>query len=96
MTNTPSPHASAPGQPSWFERNVRLIIIGLVVACVLSLVAEVIWHGTFFDEKHPAHFELENTYFYSAGLGFLAFIAVVFLGKLLRPVIKRPEDYYDQ
>ncbi|MDG2015010.1 MAG: hypothetical protein P8J33_16010 [Pirellulaceae bacterium] len=96
MTNTPSDHAPAPDNPSWFERNVSLIIVGLVVACVLSLLAEVIWHSTFFDEKHPAHFKLENTYFYSAGFGFCAFVAVVFLGKLLRPIIKRPEDYYDQ
>ena len=93
---TPTEQNHTNDSPSWFERNVRLICWALVAMCVGSLVAEIIWHGTFFDKKHPAHFPLENIYFYSAAFGFIAFVAVVFLGKTLRLIIQRPEDYYDK
>lgn len=97
MTNaTPKEHSEPNQRPGWLESNVRLICWALVVMCIGSLIAEVIWHGVFFDKKHPAHFPLENVYFYSAALGFIAFVVVVFLGKTLRLIIQRPEDYYDQ
>lgn len=80
---------------SWFERNVSLIIGLLVVACAGTLVAELIF-SPFFDEKHPAHFEIENIFGYQAVIGFAAFVCVVFLGKMLRLFIRREEDYYDE
>ncbi len=81
-------------EPSWFERNVQLIIVGLVVACIGTLIAEWICRP-FFDDHHPAHFPIENVFGFQAAFGFVAFVAVVFLGRLLRLVIKRDEDYYD-
>ena len=90
-------HSHSSEDQSWFERNVGLIIAGLVIACVVSLLAELIWHGRFFDEKHPPHFpSVENIYFYSAAIGFVAFVSVVYLGKLLRVFVQRAEDYYDK
>lgn len=79
---------------SWFERNVNLIIIGLVVACVITLLMQAVF--TMFDEHHPPHFPAyENFFGFQAAFGFVAFVVVVFLGKLLRPIIRRKEDYYD-
>ena len=83
------------GEQSWLERNVSLVIVGLVIACVTTLAAQAIYRPLF-DDHHPAHFEQENIFGYSAIFGFVAFIGVVFLGRCLRLIVKRPEDYYDQ
>ena len=80
--------------PDWIESNVNLIIGGLVLACAATLIAEVICRP-FFDDHHPAHFELENVFGFQAAFGFVAFVVVVFLGRLLRVFIRRDEDYYD-
>jgi uncharacterized membrane protein len=80
--------------PSWFERNVNTIIIGLIVACVLTVLAQLVF--PMFDEHHPPHFpQYENMIGFQAIFGFAAFVIVVFLGKGLRLIIKRKEDYYD-
>ncbi len=82
-----------PGQ-SWLERNVNLVIGGLVIACVGTLIAQ--WaYSPLFDDHHPAHFEPENIFGFEAIFGFAAFVIVVFLGRLLRVFVKRKEDYYD-
>jgi len=80
--------------PSWLERNANLIMIGLVVACGLTLVAQ--WYpGLGFDEHHPAHFQQEKWFGFQAAFGFVAFVVIVFLGRGLRLFVKRPENYYD-
>jgi len=95
MSKDQPENAHSPKDQSWFERNVSLVIGGLVIACIASLLAELIFRP-FFDEHHPAHFELENIFGYQAAIGFIAFICVVFLGKGLRLIVRRPEDYYDK
>ena len=79
-------------EPSWFERpgNVRLLIAALVVSCIALVAADL-----FYENPHP-HFELEKTFGFQAWFGFLAFVIVVFLGRFLRLIVKRPEDYYDR
>ena len=79
---------------SWFERNVNTIIVGLVIACAATLLAHPII-GLGYDEHHPAHFPQETWFGFEAAFGFVAFVAVVFLGRALRLIVKRPEDYYD-
>jgi len=79
---------------SWCERNVNLFIAGLVIACIATLVAQLIF-SPMFDDHHPAHFEIESIFGFEAIFGFVAFVAVVFLGWLLRFFVKRDEDYYD-
>ena len=87
-------------QPSWFERNVSLLIGLLIAVCMGSLAAEFACNflglSPFVDEHHPAHFPLENVFGYQAVIGFVAFICVIYLGKILRLIIRREEDYYDQ
>ena len=78
---------------SWFEKpaNIRLIIIGLVVACVLLVLADMLY------SKDHAHFpKFESVFAVQAWFGFAAFVIVVFIGKFLRLIIKRDEDYYDR
>ena len=84
--------------PSWFERpkNINLMIIGLVVACVLLLVIELIFGKQFHDEHHPTTFKTEDFFAYQAWIGFIAFVVVVGLGSLLRLLIRQPEDFYDR
>ena len=87
-----TPHEPVDGRTSWFEKpgNVRLIIIALVVVCAALVVAEF-----FYTNPHP-HFDLEQVFAIHAIVGFVAFVTVVFLGKGLRLLIKRREDYYDE
>ena len=82
------------GDQSWIERNVNVFIWALVVACIATLVAQLVF-WPMFNEKHPAHFEVETIFGFEAIFGFVAFIGVVFLGWLLRFLVKRDEDYYD-
>ena len=79
---------------SWMERNVNIIILGLIIACVGTIIVQLVF--PMFDEHHPPHFpEYENVIGFQAIFGFAAFVIVVFLGKGLRLIIKRDEDYYD-
>ena len=85
-------------KPSWFEqpKNINRMIFGLVAACALLLLIELVFGHYFHDEHHHATFEIEGIFGYQAWIGFISFIVVVALGSLLRLVIRRPEDYYDR
>ena len=89
--NTERDHHETKGEPSWFERpgNINLMIVGLCLVCTGLVLAEFLY------EPHP-HFDIEKIFGFQAWFGFLAFVAVVFLGRLLRLIVKREEDYYDQ
>ncbi|MEM9940025.1 MAG: hypothetical protein AAF939_00455 [Planctomycetota bacterium] len=83
---------------SWAERNVKWIGTGLIVACVLTVVVQLLCGPVLpamFDEKHKAHFEVENFPGFQAIFGFAAFVIIVYLGKLLRLFVMREENYYD-
>jgi len=81
-----------PTDASWFERreNVRKIIIALVVVCVVLVLAE------FFYTNHHPHFGIESSFAFQAWFGFVTFVVIVFLGRFLRLIVSRPEDYYDR
>lgn len=90
-----SEHAA---DPSWFERNVKLVIGALIVACVALLVIEAVMSQIhpFIDEQHPVHFRIETFFGYQAVIGFVAFVVAVFLGRFLRLFVRREENYYDR
>jgi len=80
-------------EPSWFEKqaNIRIMIIGLIIACVGLILAE------FTYENDHMHFkEYESIVGFQAAFGFIAFVVIVFIGMGLRLIIKRDEDYYDR
>ncbi|MFQ3355128.1 MAG: putative membrane protein [Paracoccaceae bacterium] len=66
---------------------VRYIFIFLITACgVLFLI-------DFFIEKH-GYFTVENLYGFYGFYGFVMFSGIIFSVKILRTIIKRPENYY--
>lgn len=79
-----------PNGSSWFERpaTIRGLIAGLVVLCAALALADL---G--YSDPH-ASFQIENSFAFFAWCGFLAFVGIVFLGRLLRRIVSRPEDYY--
>ncbi len=76
---------------SLFERpqNIKRMITGLVILCIALVMAEL-----FYTNDH-AHFGIESIWGFQAWFGFLAFVGIVFLGRVLRMFVSRPEDYYD-
>ncbi len=90
MDETP-PEKHSDNRTSWFEKpgNIRLIILSLIGVCAGLVLAEF-----FYTNPHP-HFDAEKTFGFHAIVGFVAFVTVVFLGKGLRLLIRRREDYYD-
>ena len=69
------------------------MLIVLIVACVVSALAQLL--PSFHDPHHEPHFMVESLFGFYALVGFVSFVAAVFLGKALRLIVGRREDYYD-
>ncbi|MEM6364926.1 MAG: hypothetical protein AAF745_10890 [Planctomycetota bacterium] len=82
---------SDPTSKGFFDRpgNVKMMIAVLVVVCIGLAMADL-----FYTNPHP-HFGIESSFAFQAWFGFVAFVVIVFLGRLLRPLVSRSEDYYD-
>ena len=89
--NKYSNDAHEPADPSWFERpkNINLLIWCLVGVCAVLVLADLVY-----PNDHP-HFNVEKFFGFQAWFGFAAFVGVVFIGRFLRLIVKREEDYYD-
>ena len=68
--------------------NVRRLRMGFFVALVLVLVAEL------FVDMH-GQFAVEHFFGFYAVYGFIAYVTLIFVAKLLRRLLMRREDYYD-
>lgn len=66
------------------------MILGLFALGAVLVLADL-----FYENPHP-HFPVETSFGFQAWFGFVAFIVVVFLGRLLRVFVRRPEDFYDR
>jgi hypothetical protein len=75
----------------WLDepRNVTLLFRMLLAVCLVLLAAEP------FYGKH-GHFAWEDWFGFHAFFGFAAFVVIVLLGKQLRRLVMRDEDYYDR
>ena len=75
----------------WLDNpsNVTRICWALYVVCGLLFVADAFYH------KHP-HFAAESWFGFYAIYGFVACVGLVLAAKVLRVILKRPEDYYDK
>jgi hypothetical protein len=83
---------SAPDTRTYFfdnPRNVNLILYGLFVCCAILLLLDFIVH------RHLLH-EWEKLLGFYSIYGFLACTAIVFGSKILRSLVERPEEYYDE
>lgn len=80
-----------PSDASWFEqpRNINRMSAGLAIVCAATVLAQLCYHP-------HGHFALEDSFGFHAWFGFLAFVAVVYLGRGLRIIVGRKEDYYDR
>jgi len=77
------------------ERRTGHVVFGLFAACALLLLIELGFRVVHFD-KHP-YFRWEQWPGFYAVCGFAACILIVFVAKfLVRPLVKRSEDYYDR
>jgi hypothetical protein len=81
-----------PGATSdwWLDRpsSVNLIIKVLIVACVLSVLADFFYH------KH-ADYAFQEWIAFDAVFGFLAYVGLITVAKGFRRLVMRDEDYYD-
>ena len=67
------------------KKRVRVFFyISLVVLFILD----------FFVHRH-GHFSWETKPEFYAVYGFIAFVVLIFVAKIFRPLVKRKEDYYD-
>jgi hypothetical protein len=69
--------------------NVTRIVWMLVAVCAALLLADA------FYLKH-GHFAIERVFGFYALFGFVMYVGLIFLGKGLRTILMRPEDYYDR
>lgn len=84
-------HHEATGDPRWLDKpgSVDLIIkvlIGLSVATVLA---------DFGYDKH-GHWGFQEWFGFDAAYGFVACVGLVLAAKVLRTLLMRSEDYYEQ
>lgn len=79
----------------WIARpeNTDKIWYGLVAVCIILILTDFGYHG-FLHEKH-GYFVFETAVAFHALYGFGAFVFVVLLGKELRKLIMRTENYYE-
>ncbi len=71
------------------KKNVRRVLYGLFCSLILLLALEPFIH------KHP-YFAWEKWFGFYAIYGFVACMLLVLVAKyILRPLVKREEDYYD-
>ena len=69
--------------------NVKRLLNGFYVVCVILVIADFIIHRhtTMEWEKIPAFYAM---------YGFVACVLLVVLAKIMRKILMRKEDYYDE
>jgi hypothetical protein len=78
-------------EQGWFDkpRNATRIVYGLYAVCAALLVAELV------IDRKPEFNGVESWFGFYAVFGFLAYCFIVNAAKLLRKVVRRPENYYE-
>ena len=61
----------------------------------IIILISILLVGIDFTFHRHAYFTLEEIYGFPAFFGFVSFIFIVLLGKWLRKILMRKEDYYD-
>lgn len=74
----------------WLDdaKNVRKIIYGLIVCCILAIAAGVL-------SRSHGHFTVEGIFGFYGLFGFVACVALVLVAKWMRTFLMRSEEYYD-
>ena len=71
------------------KENVQKFLKVFFASLVVLLIVD------FFIHKHP-HFSWEGAPEFYAVYGFVSCVALIFIAKLLRLIVRRDEDYYDK
>lgn len=81
---------------TWFDKPTTPthILYGLIVVCLLLTLPDI---GESFGWWHYKHtyFDFESLPLFKGVFGFCAYSFIVLSAKLLRKVLMRGEDYYD-
>ena len=92
MSDQRPTHAPPKGEPGyWLDepKNVDKIFWGLVVVCAALVMIDLFLH------RHT-HYSWEALPGFYGIVGFAAFWCIVIIGKHLRKILMRDEDYYDR
>jgi len=75
----------------WLDnpKNFDKIVYVVYAVCAALFLSDLVYH------KHP-HYAVEEWVGFYGLFGFIAFFGIVMAGKVLRKLIKRDEDYYDE
>ncbi len=78
------------GKKYWLDEkhNVRLLLFGLYASCAALFAADAFYH------KHII-LDFEHWFGFYGFYGFIACVALVLAAKILRKLISRPGNYYD-
>jgi len=95
MSHTPE---TKPGeQRYWLDdaKNVDKVVYGLYTVCAFLLAVDLLdIFGVLYD-KH-VHHDFESWFGFYGFFGLIGSVGLVLASKLLRKVVMRREDYYDQ
>ena len=75
-------------------RNVKRVIGGLVVLCVVLIALDLVLHRH--PSFSPGSFPAEGWFGFYAIYGFVACVLLVLIAKEMRKLLMRGEDYYDR
>jgi len=67
--------------------SVRRVLYALYTCCAALLVVDFLYH------RHSVH-PWDSWWGFYAGYGFVGCVLLVLIAKLLRRLVRRPEDYY--
>ena len=78
-------------KPHWLDdpRHVNWIVYALYGVCGLLVLVDLLY-------PKDAHFDFEHRFGFFGLFGLVACVGLVLAAKLLRIVLKRGEDYYDE
>ncbi len=79
-------------EPGFFQKpkNIKAIIIGLFVVCGLLILLDVV------NYKDHIYFSQERWFGFYGFYGFVGCVSLVLAAKVLRKIVMRKEDYYDE
>ncbi len=79
------------GKDYWLDRkeNVARVYRGVWIACALLFLVEPLVH------KHP-EFAIDSSFGFYGWYGFACCVGLVLTAKVLRILVKRPDDYYER
>ena len=77
------------------QKTNQLQKMGRQFTILLVVIALVLFILEFFLHRHGAT-AIESSFMFPAIFGFLAFALIVQVGKWLRPLLMRPEEFYEE